>query len=308
MMDNVFNEEIKDWDTWGEVYQNISALEKLIMKIFEKEDLNYNKISHLTAGSNAVFKVDNFVVKIFAPVESGFNTEIDYNCEIIGMKRAISLSIHIPHLIADSFIEDKYLFRYIIMDYIDGKDAKDILKHFSDSEKVEFVCQLKENIKKMNTKFEGKYPAFDVKERILTNTRWNILNNKIVTQVQKLLNNYDTQNEVYVHGDITGDNVIITEKGMLYIIDFADGRIAPKEYEFPPIIFDLFDFDMVMINEFIGGQDAKVFVEECFYGILMHEFGAYFVKLICERVIGKEIVELTDILEIKEALFHLFTE
>lgn len=63
-----------------------------------------------------------------------------------------------------------------------------------------------------------------------------------------------------------------------------------------------------MINEFICGQDIEDFVEECFYGILMHEFGAYFVKLICERVIGKEIAELADILEIKEALVHLFTK
>ena len=36
-----------------------------------------------------------------------------------------------------------------------------------------------------------------------------------------------------------------------------------------------------------------------FYGILMHEFGAYFVKLICERIIGKSVGELSDILEIK---------
>lgn len=304
-MNNVFLEEIKDWDTWGKVFQSIPAFEKLIMKIFEKEGLKYKKISHLTAGSNAVFKVDNYVVKIFAPVESGFDTEIDYNCEILGMKRAMTLGINIPNVAATSFIEDKYLFRYIIMDYIEGKDAKDILMNYSANEKIAFVRQLKENINKMNTEFKDKYPAFDVKERILTNTRWNIFNDKIVTQVKEFVQNYDMLNKVYVHGDITGDNVIITENGMLYIIDFADGRIAPKEYELPSILFDLFDFDKIMISEFIGGQNIEDFVKECFYGILMHEFGFYFVKLICERIIGKEIEELDNILEIKEALFHL---
>jgi len=308
IMNNAFFEEIKDWETWRRVFQSIPAFEKLIMKIFEKESLNYKEISHLTAGSNAVFKVDNFVVKIFAPIESGFNTEIDYNSELLGMERAIDLSINIPNIVATSFIEDKYLFRYIIMDYLDGKDAKNILKYYSYSQKIAFVRQLKETISKMNTEFEGEYPALDVKERILTNTRWNMLNNKIVTQVKELINNYDMLSQVYVHGDITGDNVMITQKGMLYIIDFADGRIAPKEYEFPPILFDLFDFDKIMINEFIGGQEIEDFVEECFYGILMHEFGAYFVKLICEKVIGKEIDEIIDILEIKEALLNLFTK
>ena len=307
-MNNVFNEEIKDWVTWGKVFQDIPAFEKLIHKIFEKEGLNYRKISQLTAGSNAVFKVDNFVVKIFAPVESGFDTEIDYNCEIIGMKRAISLGINIPNVIVASFIEDKYLFRYIIMDYIDGKDANDILRHYSTNEKIAFVRQLKENIIKMNTEFKGEYPAFDIKERILTNPRWNEFNNKIVAQVKEIVLGYDMLNRVYVHGDITGDNVLITEKGTLYIIDSADGRIAPKEYEFPAIIFDLFDFDKVMINEFIGGQNIENFAKECFYGTLMHEFGAYFIKMICTRIIGKEVDELVDILEIKEALYFLFTE
>lgn len=307
-MNNVFCEEIMGWETWGKVFQSIPAFEKLIMKIFKNESLNYKEISHLTAGSNAVFKVDNFVVKIFAPIESGFNTEIDYNSEILGMKRAADIGINVPNVVAASFIEDKYLFRYIIMDYIDGKDAKDILNHYSDSQKIEFVRQLKENINKMNTKFEGKYPALDVKERIFTNTRWNMFSDKIVTQIKELVRNYDMLNKVYVHGDITGDNVMITKKGMLYIIDFADGKIAPKEYEFPPILFDLFDFNKCMINEFIDGQDIEDFAEECFYGILLHEFGSYFVKLIYERVIGKEITELSDIMEIKEALVQLFTQ
>ncbi|QAA32227.1 phosphotransferase [Clostridium manihotivorum] len=306
-MSNVFLEEIKGWETWGEVFQSIPAFEKLIKRIFEKEKLNCKEISNLTAGTNAVFKVDNFVVKIFAPIESGFNTEIDFNSEILGMKRAMDMGINIPKVIAASFIEDKYLFRYIIMDYIEGEDAKDVLKHYSDSEKIEFVRQLKENIRKMNTTYKGEYPEVDVKERILTNARWNIFSNKIVSQVKELVIRYDMVNKVYVHGDITGDNVMITQKGMLYIIDFADGRIAPKEYEFPPILFDLFDFDKCMINEFIGGEGIETFAEKCFYGILMHEFGFYFVKLICERVIGKEIAELSDILEVKEALVSLFS-
>jgi tRNA A-37 threonylcarbamoyl transferase component Bud32 len=306
-MNNVFFEEIKDWETWGKVFQSIPAFEKLIEKIFKKENLNYKEISHLTAGSNAVFKVDNFVVKIFAPVESGFDTKIDYDSEILGMKRAMGLDINIPNIAAASFIEDKYLFRYIIMDYIAGKDAKDVLRYYSAGEKIEFVRQLKENINKMNTEFEGQYPALDVKERIQANTRWNMFNNSIVTQVKEIVQGYDMPNKSYVHGDITGDNVMITEKGMLYIIDFADGRIAPKEYEFPPILFDLFDFDKTMIKEFIGGQDIQDFAEKCFYGILMHEFGFYFVKLICERVLGKEISELDDILEIKEGLLNLFS-
>lgn len=305
-MSNIFLEEIKDWDSWGKVFQHIPSFEKLINKIFEKEGLACKEISNLTAGSNAVFKVDNLVVKIFAPVESGVNTEVDYNYEIDGMKRAMRLGINIPKVMATSFIQDKYLFRYIIMNYIEGKEAKDILKNYSGSEKLEFVRQLKENLNKMNTVSEEIHLDFDVKERVLRNHRWNELPKEVVFQIKELVRNYDISNKVYVHGDLTGDNVMISSEGKLYIIDFADSRIAPSEYEFPPILFDLLDFDKIMIKEFIGGQNIESFVKKCFYGILIHEFGIYFVKLICERIIGKKISELTNILEIEEALFSFF--
>lgn len=307
-MENVFLDEIKDWDTWGRLYQSIPTFKPLIYKIFEKEGLKYKEISHLTAGTNAVFRVDNFVVKIFAPSESGYNTEIDYNSEILGMKKAVELSINSPNVIAASFIEDTYLFRYIIMDYIDGKDAKDVLKSYSKEEKVFFVHQLKENLYKLNSEFTAKYPVTNVKERVFENTRWNTVNEKIVTEIKELVKNYDLPQKVYVHGDITGDNVMINHKGIIYIIDFADGRIAPKEYEYPPILFDLFDFDQIMIREFIGEQEVTEFVEECFNGILIHEFGVYFVKLICERVMEIRLDELNKISEIKDALLKLFTK
>ena len=307
-MSCVFIEEINGWDSWGKVFQSIPAFEKLIIKIFEKENLPCKGISNLTPGSNAVFKVGDYVIKIFAPIQAGVDTEIDYKCEILGMKRAMDIGINIPPVISTSFIVDKYRFSYIIMGYIEGKDAKDILKCYSAEEKVDFVRQLKRNLNKMNGLINESYPSVDVRERVLSNPRWNILPDSAVNQIKELVKDYDMPNKVYVHGDITGENVMIDKGGMLYIIDFADGRLAPREYEFPPILFDLFDFDKLMIDEFIKDENIDEFIEKCFYGILIHEFGVYFVKLICERILGIEIRELTDIFMIKEVLFSLFTK
>ena len=153
-MKNFFTEEIYNWDTWGQVYQSIPAFEELVKRIFEHENLTCGKITHLAPGSNAVFRVDNYVIKIFAPIESGVNTQIDYSVEMLGMKRAMDVGIDIPNVIATSHIQDKYLFRYIIMEYVDGKEAKDVLKFYSNSKKKDFLKQLRSNLKKLNTQVD----------------------------------------------------------------------------------------------------------------------------------------------------------
>ena len=305
-MNNVFLGEIKDWDTWGEVFQSISLFKNLIIKIFEKENLEISEISNVTPGTNAVFKVGNYIIKIFVPIESGYDAEKDYFFEITGMKRAMQLGINIPNLIATSEIKDKYLFRYIIMDYINGKEAKDVLKKYSLDEKINFVKQLKSNLNKMNTSPNKDFKIIDIKEKALKNNRWNILKPHVVNQIKSLIKEYKEDEKVYVHGDITSDNVIIDENGKLYIIDFADGTIASKEYELPPILFDLFDFDKDMIKEFIGNIDLTDFIEKTFYSIFIHEFGIYFIKFISEKLLNKRAEELNDISEIKVALYDFF--
>ena len=304
----VFTKNIKDWASWGEVFQSIPAFEKLIYKIFNRESLCCGGISHLTAGSNAVFRVGSYVVKIFAPVESGMDTQADYTCEMLGMKRAMKLGINIPNVVAASFIKDKYLFRYIIMDYIEGEEAAKVLGSFTDDKKKSFVYQLRENLQKMNTAVSGEFPDVDIKQRAVKNQRWNIFLDSVNEKRREIIMDYKMPEQLYVHGDITGDNVIIDNQDKLYIIDFADGRKAPAEYELAPVLFDLFNFDKLMIFEFIKGQNIEEFTDKCFYGILMHEFGAYFMELICKRLIGIKAEELDDIFKVKEALYFFLTE
>jgi len=180
-----------------------------------------------------VFKADRFVVKIFAPAESGADTEADYSCELLGMQRAMRLGVHIPRVIASSAIEDKYTFRYIIMDYIDGADAGKVLPGCSTGQKLSFVRQLCDNLQKLNTACQLPAVLPDAEKKMLSIPRRRQLPDKLFAQVREWAGHHPPSDKVYVHGDVTGGNVLITPDGGLCIIDFADGRIAPREYEYP---------------------------------------------------------------------------
>jgi hypothetical protein len=123
-----FNDTLNGWDSWSRVYDSTTAFSSLGEAIFLKEGLNVKEnIQNLTPGSNAVFKADNLVIKIFAPAESGFNTEFDYKTELSVMKFAMQNGIAVPEVIAFGEISDRYLFRYIIMKYVPSEIQRALL-------------------------------------------------------------------------------------------------------------------------------------------------------------------------------------
>ena len=130
-----FTHDIHDWISWSKVFQDILAWETLIEYIFRIEDLPYAKIEHLTPGTNAVFKSGDYVVKIFAPKESGMDMYSDYTTEKFGLVRTESLKIPVPRLIRSGVIHDKYEFMYMIMEYVDAEEMVKVEESFTDLQK-----------------------------------------------------------------------------------------------------------------------------------------------------------------------------
>lgn len=94
-----FAKTIENWTDWGAVYQDIPAFLPLTRAIFAKEGLPpIRETARLTPGTNAVFRADDFVVKIFAPKESGLDAESDFQTEQAAIRRAESLGIATPKL------------------------------------------------------------------------------------------------------------------------------------------------------------------------------------------------------------------
>lgn len=103
----VFIKEINGWKAWGNVFQSIGDFRNLIKEIFTKESLSdIEEIANLTPGTNAVFRVGSYVIKIFAPEEAGVNSDADFNAEMQAMQRTIAMGINTPKIIAASSIQD----------------------------------------------------------------------------------------------------------------------------------------------------------------------------------------------------------
>lgn len=276
-MQYLFNDDICDWASWGRVFQSVEAFELLVQHIFTKEKICFDKIEHCKPGTNAVFKVGNYIIKIYAPEESGLNTESDYYTEIFGMERANALDIAVPKLVAKGAVDDKYKFRYLIMDYIDGQTLGDIENTLSNKQKMIIGQKLRRITDMMNTSCQA-FNNIDIINRELNNKRWNTFLDSFNDERIEYLKRLAIKNKVYVHGDLNPDNVLIDKNGNVYIIDFADALLAPSEYELPAIICELFCFDKSYMTGYFGEQNNEKIMELCLKGLLIHDFGSNIIR------------------------------
>lgn len=92
----LFKPMINGNNSWAEIFQSINAFQPLIDAIFVKHELEIGEIENLTPGTNAVFRINDKVIKIFAPIESGYSTDHDYFTEISSLQHANEVRITAP--------------------------------------------------------------------------------------------------------------------------------------------------------------------------------------------------------------------
>jgi aminoglycoside phosphotransferase (APT) family kinase protein len=293
----LFTATINGWTSWAQVYQSIEDFQPLIEYIFSLHHLPYTEIAHCTPGTNAVFKVGHLVVKIFAPKESGMDTESDYHTELFGIERANQLCISAPQLVASGRVQDKYVFPYLVMEHISGESFDQLESRMTDQEKIEFAQQLRAITDLMNTPCEP-FNGYQVVNRALECKRWHKFPQSIQAERQEYLRQYKLTNPVYVHGDINPDNVLIDSTGKLYLIDFADAVLAPVEYELASIVCQVFCFEEPYLTGYLGKYDPMKIAEQCFVGLLLHDFGAD----IIQDNLGL-VEEITSLAVLKERIY-----
>lgn len=282
--------KINSIDTWGKVFQNIDVFEPIIKEIFKDKGIRFKKVENLTPGSNAVFKVGDYVIKLYVPKEV---VELygDYDKELKAMKIANESGVNTPKVIAYGHYEDNYVLPYVLMEYTHGVEAADNIRQGDISDKQMYVNQLNIILSKFNKSLTKTAIIEHVDEQKL-NHRWDMFPQMIQDQVKKAKGSLVKSDHVLVHGDLTGENVLIEDK-KLKVIDFGDVKLAPKYYEYGPIVFELFDLDSGLLDLFSRGREN--FIEDVFNSIIIHDFGANILRDFCQRHLKIDHTELKDI-------------
>ncbi|WP_353097467.1 hypothetical protein [Tissierella praeacuta] len=171
MINHLFNFEIKDWETWRTVYCSKEEFTPLIKEIFKNEGLDFKTLENCKSGTNGVFRIGKYIAKVFVPLESGYNSMPDYKAELFAMERANAIGVSVPRLIAKGQIQDRYLFRYIIMDFVEGHTLGDIKGTLSRKQKIDIGKQLRNIVQAWATTCNN-FNGIDVIVRTLKSKRW----------------------------------------------------------------------------------------------------------------------------------------
>jgi len=272
----LFNEQLNKEQDWERIFQVPLVFAPLVEHILKKENLPLAEIENLTPGINAVFKVGEYVIKIFAPEESGVEQRLPQT-EIFAAQKADLSGVLVPKIVASGVVEDKYRFAYLITEYVDAVEIAELV----DVEKIAVGRKLRELTNKMNVPCElGK--GIDIMNDKARDSLWDKYSEEVKKERLAYVKSHQYGENVLVHTDLCGDNILLTPKGELYIIDFADVILAPKIYEHAALALDS-GIDPLILRGYFHDYTVEKFTEMCFNGLLIIDYDPEMV----EPIIGK---------------------
>jgi len=277
---NLFNKQLSSEQDWEAVFQSTSAFTPLTEHILIKENLPIAHIEILSPGTNAVFKAGEYVIKIFAPAESKVEQRLP-ETEIFATQRANALGIPAPKVITSGVVEDRYRFAYLIIEYIEGAELGEAVKTMTDAEKIACGQQLRAITDKMNTPCETSN-AMDTIHADYYYHCWDEYPEPFQAERLAYIKSHSYGQNVFVHGDLYGGNIILTPQGKLYLIDFADAILAPKVYEHARIALES-ELDPMLLQGYFANYTDDEITEICLAGLLILDYDPE----IIEEILGK---------------------
>jgi len=283
-----FNNDIIDMNSWSAIFQSLSVFDPLIMKIFKDNNLEYQEPKNCEPGSNAVFKVGKYIIKIFAPDEAQLGSSIQsYEIEKNGMNMFKMMGLPTPKIYAYGIFNDKYPFPYIIMEFINGITLKDCNESLTNNEKENIGKELRRVTSLINKCSHLK--MFDIKNNQIIDKRWENFPESFQKERLEYLKHSNKSPKVFIHGDLTNDHIIVKDNGEIQIIDFADSRNGIIEEEYATLISEAFQYNPAYLFGFFANYENCIIIDTCISGMLTHIYGANIIK---EKIEPEKIISI----------------
>ena len=142
--------------------------------------------------------------------------------------------------------------------------------------------------------------CWDTEDSALEGSQWSAFHPAFLEERMEYLQAAPLDPLVYVHGDMTDDNLMLDGRGRLILLDYADALLAPSWYEWAALFCGAFRLDPAYLEGFFEGPMPEEAVERCLHAILLHAFGPG----ILTDVLGKRI-EAAENLEAVRARLRL---
>lgn len=229
----LFAHDINSKNEWTVAKNEASLIFPLVKYICQKVHISTEHLRQQNPSTNAVFRSDNKIIKIYAPANAGYQAELDYLREVYALNKISCPSIRSPELIEAGCLQDKYDFYYTVQSFIQGIPADTFLDENGQKGLFKFCDDL--NL------FLEYLRSIKVEKSDLSLLSEETINDKKISTTSRC--------SFFVHSDISCSNVLIN-KGKLAVIDFEDWFFAPACAEYPAIVFDLFKLHADAIRVF----------------------------------------------------------
>lgn len=266
----LFHHTLIGRESWSAVFQSKEAFTPLAAEIMAQNYLPFSPLTNVTPGTNAVFKSGGYILKIYAPEQTGFNGPAEYLAEAGAIEHAAAVGVPAPVVYASGYMDDRYRFYFVVMEHLAGEEIGTLLSDFSKKQKQQLADEMKAILKKFHTQPKKPLPVRAAAPKIRPGPVGEMFAPSLIREMDSRANAVLKEPFVPTHSDLTGENLLVLPTGTFRIIDWADSRMAPACNELPPLVFELFGADSFLTQIFFAGSDYAV--KDLIDGLCIHAF------------------------------------
>jgi len=251
--------EIQDRVHYNQIFREDTHWEKAIHFLIQKHQLK-GDVKRSGSGSHIVYRVGDAWIKLMAPI---FEKEMPY--EISGLRTIEGrLSVDTPRIIFEGEIES---WKYVILSHVEGESIRETWKSFSIAQKLKLAEQIAFIIKQIaackpdqviRDRYNWNNFIQEQYENIEAQQKKKDLPEAWLKQVKSFvqqfnLSEFKTENQIFLHADLTFDHFLVSVKDepkITAIIDLADCQVGHFMYEFLAPAFFIFRSQKEVLRHF----------------------------------------------------------